>query len=438
MTMQEKNNMKNWQQMYDDKLVSAADAAAAIDSGDHLWFPVGAGEPDVFLQALIARKKSLKDVVTHQILPGKPGYFDEETAPHIRHNSLFISGASRAAVHGGWADLTPNYFSEIPRMIREYWPADAVSAVVSPMDEHGYFSLGLGVDYSFEAIQKATKVILEVNPQAPRCHGNCQVHISQVTHVVECHNPIPELPATPLSEVDKTIGNHVAALIEDGSTLQIGFGGVPNAVCKALENKKDLGVHTEMVTEGIMDLVKCGAVTNAKKTWNKGKLIGTFAWGSKALYEFMNNNPMVEMHPVDYTNDPYNIGRHDNMVAINSAIQVDLMGQVCAESMGPKQWSSTGGQVDFFRGANLSKGGKGFVTLPSTAKRGSVSRIVPMLSEGSVVTTSKNDVDHVVTEYGVAKLRGKSMRERALALIEITHPDFRDELRQAAKGMNII
>ncbi len=430
--------MAKWQKIYDDKLVTAEEAAAVIESGDHLWFPVGAGEPDVFLKALIARKDTLSGVVIHQILPAKPGYFDRETAPHIRHDSLFISGASREAVQGGWADLTPNYFSEIPRLIRDYWSADGVGVVVAPMDEHGYFSLSLGVDYTWEALKKAKKIIVEVNQQAPRCHGNCQIHVSQVSSIVECPNPIPELPSAPLTEIDKAIGQYVAELIEDGSTLQIGFGGVPNAVCKALENKKDLGIHTEMVTEGIMELAECGAVNNSKKTWNCGKLIGTFAWGTQRLYEFMNNNPMVEMHPVDYTNNPFNIARHDNMVAINSTIEVDLLGQCCSESMGPKQWSSTGGQVDFFRGANLSQGGKGFVTMPSTAKRGSISRIVPMLSQGAVVTTSKNDVDHVVTEYGVAKLRGKSIRERAKALIGVSHPDFREELRQAAIKMNII
>ncbi len=430
--------MSKWQQMYGEKLVSADEAAAAIESGDHIWFPVGAGEPDVFLKALVERKKTLQGVVTHQILPAKPGYFDEETAPHIRHDSLFLSGASRAAVQGGWADLTPNYFHEIPRLIREYWPADAVSAVVSPMDEHGYFSLSLGVDYTWEAIKKAKKIIVEVNQQAPRCYGNCQVHVSQVTHVVECPNPIPELPSAPLSEIDKAIGAYVAELIEDGSTLQIGFGGVPNAVCKALMDKIDLGIHTEMITEGIMELAECGAVNNSKKTWNKGKLIGTFAWGTNKLYEFMNCNPMVEMHPVDFTNNPYNIGRHDNMVAINSTIEVDLLGQCCSESMGPKQWSSTGGQVDFFRGANISQGGKGFVTMPSTAKKGTISRIVPMLTPGAVVTTNKNDVDHVVTEYGVAKLRGRSLRERAKALIAITHPDFRIELQREAQKMKLI
>ncbi len=430
--------MDKWQKLYEEKLVSADEAAGAIESGDHIWFPVGAGEPDVFLKALIARKETLSGVVTHQILPAKPGYFDYQTSPHIRHDSLFISGASREAVQGGWADLTPNYFSEIPRLIRDYWPADAVGVVVAPMDEHGYFSLSLGVDYTWEAMKKADKIIVEVNQQAPRCHGNCQVHVSKVTHVVECPNPIPELPSAPLTEIDKAIGAYVADLIENGSTLQIGFGGVPNAVCKALVNKKDLGIHTEMVSEGIMELAECGAVNNSEKTWNRGKLIGTFAWGTQRLYEFMNNNPMVEMHPVDYTNNPFNIARHDNMVAINSTIEVDLFGQCCSESMGPKQWSGTGGQVDFFRGANLSRGGKGFVTMPSTAKRGSISRIVPMLTPGAVVTTSKNDVDHVVTEYGVAKLRGKNLRERALSLIGISHPDFREELRQDAKKMNLI
>ncbi len=430
--------MGKWQQLYEDKLVSANKAAAAIESGDHIWFPVGAGEPDVFLQALFARKKTLSGVVTHQILPAKPGYFDRDSAPHIRHDSLFISGASREAVQGGWADLTPNYFSEIPRLIRDYWPSDAVDVVVAPMDEHGYFSLSLGVDYTWEAMKKAKKIIVEVNQQAPRCHGNCQVHISQVTHVVECPNAIPELQSAPLTEIDMAIGAHVSELIEDGSTLQIGFGGVPNAVCKALVSKKDLGIHTEMVTEGIMELAECGAVNNSQKTWNRGKLIGTFAWGTQRLYQFMNGNPMVEMHPVDYTNNPYNIAKHDKMVAINSTIEVDLLGQCCSESMGPKQWSGTGGQVDFFRGANLSRGGKGFVTMPSTAKRSAVSRIVPTLTLGAVVTTSKNDVDHVVTEYGVAKLRGKSIRERAKALINISHPDFREELRQDAKKMNLI
>jgi len=430
--------MSKWQSMYQKKLVSAAAAAAAIESGDHIWFPVGVGEPHAFLRALVDRKSELQGVTTHQILAVRPWYFEPETAPHIRHNSWFTSGASRAAVQGGWADFTPNYFHEIPKMIRDYWPADAIGAVVSPMDQHGYFSMSLGVDYTWEALKKARTVILEVNPQAPRCFGNCQVHISQVTHIVECNEPLPNLPIPALTEEDKTIGGYVAEMIEDGSTLQIGFGGVPNAVCQALKGKRDLGIHTEMVTEGIMELAECGAVNNAKKTINRGKLIGTFAWGTGRLYEFMHNNPMIEMHPVDYTNDPYIIGQHDKMVAINATIEVDLLGQCCSESMGSKQWSATGGQADFFKGANRSRGGKGFVTTPSTAKGGTISRIVPTLQPGAVVTTSKNDVDHVATEFGVAKLRGKTARQRAQALIEVAHPDFRDQLRQAAREMCLI
>ena len=430
--------MSDWQKMYQEKLVSAAGAAAAVDSGDHIWFPVGAGEPYAFISALAARKESLIDVTTYQILPAKPGYFDEETSHHIKHNSLFTSGASREAVQAGWADFTPNYFHELPRLIRDYWSADVAGAIVAPMDEHGFFSMGLGVDYTWEAMKKAKKIVLEVNPDAPRCHGNCQIHVSQVTHIIECDDPIPELPPAPLSEIDKAIGGYVAEMVEDGSTLQIGFGGVPNAVCKALENKHDLGIHTEMMTEGIMELVACGAVNNSCKNFHPGKMFGTFAWGTKRLYEFMHCNPMLEMHPVDFTNDPYIIAQNDNMISINSTIEIDFLGQCCSESMGTKQWSGTGGQVDFFRGANVSKGGKGFVTMPATAKSGTLSRIVPTLKPGAVVTTNKNDVDHVVTEYGVAKMRGQSARQRALGLIRISHPDFREELKAAARAMKII
>ena len=430
--------MSKWQTMYQEKLVSAGSAAAAIESGDHIWFPVGIGEPYAFLRALVDRKQELEDVTINSILPVRPWYYEPETAKHLKHNSWFTSGASRAAVQGGWADFIPNYFHEVPKLIREYWPADAVGVVVSPMDEHGYFSMSLGVDYTWEALKKARKVIFEVNPQAPRCFGNCQVHISQVSHVVECNEPLPDLPIPVLTEEDKIIGGYVAELIEDGSTIQVGYGGVPNAVCQALKNKKDLGIHTEMITEGLMELVECGAANNSKKTLNPGKLLGTFAWGTSRLYKFMHNNPMIEMHPVDYTNDPYVIGQHDKMIAINATIEVDLLGQCCSESMGSKQYSGTGGQADFFKGANRSNGGKGFVTTPATAKKGTVSRIVPTLENGAMVTTSKNDVDHVVTEFGVAKLRGQTARQRATAMIRVAHPDFRAELTEAAKRMNLI
>ncbi|MBS3948914.1 MAG: 4-hydroxybutyrate CoA-transferase, partial [Dethiobacter sp.] len=265
--------------------------------------------------------------------------------------------------------------------------------------------------------------------------GNGFVHISQATYVVECHDPLPALSITPVTEVEQAIGNYVAELIEDGSTLQIGFGGIPNAVTKALMNKKDLGIYTEMVTDGMVDLLECGAVNNRKKSYYPGKILGTFALGTRRLYDFLDDNPLVEMHPVSYTNDPYNISKNDNMIAINASIEIDLTGQACSESMGTKQWSGTGGQADFFRGVNMSAGGKGFVTLAATAKSGTISRIVPKLTPGAVVTTSRNDVDYVVTEHGVAKLRGKTVRERAAALINIAHPKFRSELKEAAKEL---
>lgn len=430
--------MKKFQEMYKEKLVPPAEAVKIIESGDDIWFPVGGGEPQLLPIALVERYTELRDVTINQILPLKPTYFKKEYAEHIRHYSWFCSGASRQAINEGWGEFFPNYFHEVPKLLTLYRRANVVMLTVSPMDKHGYFSLGIGVDYTKAAIQKADKIILEVNPNCPRTLGDCFVHISKVAHVVECYDPIPTLAIPPVTELEQTIGNYVADLIDDGATLQIGVGGIPNAVSAALMSKKDLGIHTEMITDGVVDLVNSGAVNNSRKTYHPGKILGTFALGTKRLYEFLDDNPMIEMYPVSYTNDPNNIGKNDNMVAINASIEVDLTGQACSESMGSKQFSGTGGQADFFRGANISKGGKGFVTLSSTAKSGAISRIVPKLTHGAVVTTSRNDVDHVVTEYGVAKLRGKTIRERALAMIDIAHPDFREELKEEAQKMCLI
>lgn len=430
--------MNRHREMYERKLVSPEEAVKIVETGDDIWFPVGGGEPQLLPKALLGRRNELRNVSINQLLPIKGVYLKPEYAEQIRHNSWFCSGASRPAVNEGWGEFIPNYFYEIPKLLRTYRKANVVMTTVSPMDRHGFFSLGISVDYIKAALEGAEKVILEVNPHAPRTHGNCFVHISEVTHVVECSEPLPELVIPPVTAVEEAIGNYVVEMIEDGSTLQIGLGSIPNAVTKALMSKKDLGIHTEMITDGMVDLVECGAVNNSKKTFHLGKMIGTFAFGTKRLYQFLDDNPMVEMHSVCYTNNPLNIGKNDKMVAINASIEVDLTGQACSESMGHRQWSGTGGQVDFFRGANLSEGGKGFITLPSTAKGGTVSRIVPKLTPGAVVTTSRNDVDHVVSEYGVAKLRGKTIRERALALIAIAHPDFRAELQEAAKEMCLI
>lgn len=431
-------NTTDFEQLYKEKLSTPEQAAAIVKSGDHLCFPICAGEPTLFVQALAARKRELEGVVVNQQHHLCPDYLTEDSVSHIRVNSWFTSGVSRKAVQNGWADFVPNYFHEVPKLLDEYWPIDVAGTVVSPMDEHGYFTCSLSVAYTMLAVQKAQKVVVQVNPSAPRTYGNCHIHVSEVDCIIECDEPLIELNPPPISAVEEAIGNYIAELIDDGSTLQLGIGGIPNAVCNALLNKKDLGIHTEMITDGMVDLILSGAVNNSRKNTHRGKTIGTFALGTKRLYEFMNKNPMIEMHPVDYTNNPYNIGLNDKVVSINATVEVDLLGQCCSESVGHVQWSGTGGQADFVRGANISRGGKSFITTAATAKKGTISSIVPTLQPGAVVTTSKNDVDYVATEFGVAKLRGQTARQRALNLIEIAHPDFRDQLRNEARRMNRI
>ncbi len=421
---------------YRSKLCTPAEAAAAVQNGEFLVFPICAGEPILFTNALAARQESLEGVTINQQHHVCKDYFTETSPKHIKVNSWFTSGASRKAVQNGWADWVPNYFHEVPKLMTEYWPVDWVGTMVSPMDEHGYFTCSLSVAYTMAALKKAKKVVVQVNENCPRTHGDCHIHISEVDFILESTDPVVELAVPPVTEIEELVGGYISELIENGSTLQLGIGGIPNAVCKALLQKKDLGIHTEMITDGMVDLLKSGAANNSKKTLNRGKTIGTFALGTRRLYEFMHENPTIEMHPVDYTNDPYIIGQHDNMVSINATIEVDLLGQCASESMGTVHWSGTGGQADFVRGATRSKGGKSFITLPSTAKGGTISRIVPTLQPGAVVTTNKNEVDYVVTEFGVAHLRGRTAGQRAQALIEIAHPDFREELRAAARALN--
>ena len=429
---------QNFELEYQQKFCTPEDAASIVKSGDHLCFPLGVGEPTLFVKALAARKRELEGVIVNQQHHLCPDYFTEDSVPHIKVNAWFTSHVSREAVQKGWADFVPNHFSEVPKLLSEYWPVDVAGTVVSPMDEHGFFTCGLSVGYTMEAIKKAGKVVVQVNPQAPRTYGNCHIHISEVDHIIMCEEPLKEMDIPTISTVEEAIGGYLSELVTDGSTLQMGWGGIPNAVCKAMLKKKDLGIHTELISDGIVDLMLAGAVNNSLKTINRGKSLGTFALGTKRLFKFMNENPMIEMHPVDYINDPYVIGQIDNMVAINATIQVDLLGQCCSESFGHLQWSGTGGQADFARGANRSRGGKAFICTASTAKKGTVSCIVPTLAPGASVTTSKNDVDHVVTEFGVAKLRGQTARQRALNLINVAHPDFRGELMEAARRMNRI
>jgi len=422
------------------RLATAEDALSLLRNGDFIIIPTGVGEPPTLLHALSAARRQFHDIKLGQILAvRKYGYFDPETVEHVRHVAFFYGAASRAGGKEGWVDFIPSYFSEMPSLIeRGQIPADVVLSMASPMDAHGYFSLSLGADYTMAAIKKARAVILEVNPNVPFANGACTVHISQVSALIESSEPVAEVGLPKIGPVQEAIGKYVADMIEDGSTLQIGYGGIPDAVVMQLSAKRDLGVHTEMIGDGIMSLVESGAVTNKRKNYLPGKMVATFALGSQKLYRFMDRNPGLEMHPVDFTNDPYLAGQNDNLVAINATLQIDLLGQCGSESLGPTPYSGTGGQSDFVRAANRSRGGKAFIVLPSTAKDDSISRIVPTLTPGTHMSTSKNDINYVVSEFGVAQLRGKSAKQRAQELINIAHPNFREELREAARKINLL
>ena len=429
-----------FQIQYQQKRLSAADAVRVVRNGDTIVVPTAVGEPPALLTALSEARRDFQGVQVVQILPLRPyAYFDPETAAHVRHIAYFFGGASRPGGKAGWIDYIPAYFSELPDLInRKLMASEMVFSMASPMDAHGFFSLSLGADYTMAAIQNARAVVLEVNPNVPFANGNCHIHISQVAALVESEDALLEVGLPKIGPVQEAIGKFVADMIPDGATLQIGYGGIPDAVVMQLTHKHDLGVHTEMIGDGIMTLVEAGVVTNSRKNYLPGKIVATFALGSKKLYQFLHRNPGLEMHPVDFTNDPYLAGQNDKLHAINATMQIDFLGQCGSESLGFSPYSGTGGQTDFVRAANRSKGGKAFIVLPSTAKDDTISRIVPVLSPGTHVSTSKNDVNYVVTEHGVAQLRGKSARQRCEALIGIAHPDFRGELRDAARRMKLL
>ena len=428
------------QSLYQQKRMPAADAIRVVNNGDTIIVPTAVGEPPALLTALSDARRDFRDVRVSQILPvRKYGYFDPETVDNVRHAAYFFGGVSRPGGQAGWIDYVPAFFSELPDLIsRNLTPADVVFTLASPMDEHGFFSLSLAADYTMAAIDKARAVVLEVNPNVPFANGDCHIHISQVAALTESDDPILEVGLPKIGPVQEAIGKYVAEMIPDGATLQIGYGGIPDAVVMQLTDKHDLGIHTEMVGDGIMTLVEAGVITNRKKNYHPGKMLATFALGSKKLYQFMHRNPALEMHPVDFTNDPFLAGQNDNLHAINATMQIDFMGQCGSESLGFAPYSGTGGQSDFVRAANRSKGGKSFIVLPSTAKNDTISRIVPTLSAGTHVSTSKNDINYVVTEHGVAQLRGKTAQQRCAALIGIAHPDFRSELRESAKRMKLL
>ncbi len=431
--------MSDWKQKYSKKIMTAADALKQVRDGDRVVIGHACGEPPTLVEALVARAPELKGVeVVHMVAMGPAKYAQPGMEGSFRHNSLFVGATTRKAVSEGRALHTPCFFSEIPRLFSwRILPVDVTLMQVAPPDKDGFCSLGVSVDYTLASSRSDRLTIAQVNRNMPRTCGEA-IHIDEIDCIVEKDEPLIELKPPVIGDVERAIGEHVAGLIEDGSTLQLGIGAIPDAVLLFLKNKKDLGIHTEMFSDGVLALTEAGVVTNRKKTINTGKFVATFLMGTRKFYDFVDNNPDVVMRPVDYTNDPFVIGQHEKMISINSALQVDLMGQVNAEMIGRNQFSGVGGQVDFIRGASRSKGGKSIIALPATAAKGKLSRIACELDRGSAVTTSRNDVHFVVTEFGVADLRGKSIRERAKALIGIAHPDFRRSLEVQAQELDLL
>jgi 4-hydroxybutyrate CoA-transferase len=422
--------LRNWQSTYRHKLISAQQALQFVQSGDRVVLANACSEPPALVQALVARAPELSNVEIVQVVNVGPAEYAKPGMEHsFRSNGIFLLGAPvRKAVEEGRASYTPCFFSELPRLFRQrILPVDVVLMQVTPPDEEGYCSYGLSADYTQSAAESAKIVIAQMNRNLPRTAG-VRIHLDALTWIVEQDAPLVEFAAPSFGEVERQIGEHIALLVPDGATLQLGIGAIPEAALLSLKNKRDLGIHTEMFSDGVAALAEAGVITNRRKTINQGKFVATFLMGSSTLYNFVHNNPAVEMHPVDYVNDPCIIGQHDDMISINSALQVDLSGQVNAEMIGHLQFSGTGGQVDFVRGASRSNGGKSIIAMPSTAARGSISRICRQLDEGAAVTTSRNDVHYVITEYGIANLRGKTLQQRAEALIEIAHPAFRASL----------
>jgi acyl-CoA hydrolase len=421
-----------WEIEYKKKLRTPEEALRCVQSGMRVYIHPGCAEPETLVEALIRRAPNVQDVeIVHMMTFGRADYVAPEMAGHFRHNAMFIGSNVREAVNEGRADYTPVYLSEIEGLFESgAMPIDVALIEVSPPDSHGFCSFGVGVDTTLTAAKCAHYVIAQVNDRMPRTYGDSFIHVNDIDAIVESSRPLCAMKKPESSELHVAIARNVAGLIEDGSVLQTGIGGIPDAVLPFLMDRKDLGVHSELVSDGVIPLVEAGVLTGARKNFKPRKIILGFAIGTAKLFEFVDNNPIFEFHPTAYTNDPGLIGRNDNMIAINSALQIDLTGQVCSDSIGNYFYSGIGGQVDFLRGASHSKGGKPIIALPSTAKNGAVSRIVPMLTAGAGVVTSRGLIRYVATEYGVAYLHGKSIRERAKALIEIAHPKFREELYQ--------
>ncbi len=425
-----------WIDSYNSKVCTPQEAVKVIKSGMRVYVHPGCATPEVLLNAMCENSDHLSNVeVIHILTFGiSPYSSDPKMEGRFRHNALFIGGNVRKAVNEGRADFTPVFLYEIPHLFyKGILPIDVAIINVSPPDKYGYCSFGVGIECTKPATEVAKIIIAQINPQMPRTLGDSFIHIDKIDYCVEVDVPLNELKYEERKtkedhEIYQKIGEYIAGLIEDGSTLQMGIGAIPEAVLGHLFEKKDLGIHTEMFSDGVIKLIEREVITNEKKTLHPGKIIASFVLGSKKLFDFIDNNPLMEFHPSHYTNDPFIIAQNEKMVAINSAIEIDLSGQVCSDSIGPMFYSGFGGQLDFIRGASRSKGGKPIIAIPSTTRNGQISKIVPYLSQGAGVTTSRGDVHYVVTEYGIADLYGKTIRQRAISLIDIAHPDFREHL----------
>ena len=430
----------SWRDGYRSKIKTAEEAVKVVQPGQRVYIHQGCSEPEALVRALTGRAPELHGVeLAHMATMGIADYCRPEYEGHFRHSAFFIGKNVRQAIQDGRADYIPIFLSEIEGLFRSGdMPLDVALIQCTPPDDYGYMSLGAGVDVTLTAAQHARHVIVQVNDQAPRTFGDAFLHVSRADAIVEASHPLPEYLSGEVTDLHRTIAAHVASLIPDAATLQLGIGGIPDAVLGFLANRKDLGVHSEMVSDGVIELIESGVINNEKKSIHPNKVVLGFVLGTKRLFDFINNNPIFEFHPTSYCNDPFVIAQNDRMVAVNSAIEVDLTGQVCSDSVGTGFYSGIGGQVDFIRGAARSKGGVPVIALPSTAKGGSISRIVPALKPGAGVVTSRGDVHYVVTEYGIANLHGKTIRQRAEALIEIAHPSFRDELLDYARGARFL
>lgn len=435
-----------WLDRYHERRVSSDEAVKVIKSGDRVTVQPGCAVPQELVRAMCRRSNELENVeVTHILNMGDAPYMDAKYEGVFRHRALFIGHNARKAVAEGRADATPIHLSQVPKLLSDgTLPIDVAMVHVSPPDEHGFCSYGTDVGTIKAAAENAKTIIAQINPKMPRALGDCFIHVNKIEYFVEYEEALLEMPqfvfdpADPATKVPMNIGERIVDLIDDGCTLQMGIGTIPDAVLYFLDDKRDLGIHTEMFSDGVVDLVEKGVITNERKTINRGKMVAGFVLGTKKTFDFIDNNPIAEFRPTEYVNDVQVIAQHDNMISINSAIEIDITGQVCSDSIGTRMFSGFGGQVDFIRGSAMSKGGKPIIALPSTTKADTISRIVPQLKPGAGVVTTRADIHWVVTEYGAINLYGKSLRERAQLMISVAHPNFRDELTHYAKSLNLL